>query len=172
MDVSLVPPKVQYRPSSYWTVEGRVDRLKELTAKNWSAGAIAHELGGGITRNAILGKLFRMGLSTGNTKDPYRPGKAAPRVSAEPRTRKPKDRPVRIKPTLKQMFDAAGPVAAERVFDKFMTFRQMQIGDNRCRFPVGDPREFDSFGYCGAKVYQDGEAYCAPCWRVMHAPPR
>lgn len=44
-----------------WTDE-RVETLKKLVAEKWSSGAIARELG--VTRNTVIGKLNRMGLST------------------------------------------------------------------------------------------------------------
>lgn len=43
-----------------WTTE-RIDRLKELWAKGFSYGHIANEFG--LTRNAVGGKLDRLGLS-------------------------------------------------------------------------------------------------------------
>jgi hypothetical protein len=44
-----------------WTDE-RVERLKELQADGLSCSLIADELGG-ITRNAVIGKLYRLGLA-------------------------------------------------------------------------------------------------------------
>ena len=38
-----------------WTKE-RIERLKELWTEGLSASQIAAELGGGLTRNAVLGK--------------------------------------------------------------------------------------------------------------------
>lgn len=45
-----------------WTDE-RIDSLKRLCAEGKSASRIAGELGG-VTRNAVIGKLHRLGLST------------------------------------------------------------------------------------------------------------
>lgn len=45
-----------------WTDE-RVARLKELWDKGLSASQIAQELGDGLSRNAVIGKAHRMGLS-------------------------------------------------------------------------------------------------------------
>lgn len=44
-----------------WTDE-RVERLKSLWAADVSCSQIAAELGGGVTRNAVIGKVHRMGL--------------------------------------------------------------------------------------------------------------
>ncbi len=46
-----------------WTDE-RIDHLKKLCAEGKSASQIAGELGG-VTRNAVIGKLHRLGLRTG-----------------------------------------------------------------------------------------------------------
>src|SRR5436309_13039421 len=64
-----------------WTDE-RVEMLKKLWADGLSASQIAAELGG-ITRNAVIGKVHRLGLS-GRAKSPS---------SAAPRPRKPRAHP-------------------------------------------------------------------------------
>src|SRR5512144_2549576 len=61
-----------------WTDE-RVELLKKLWADGLSASQIAAELGG-ITRNAVIGKVHRLGLS-GRAKSPS---------STAPRPRKPR----------------------------------------------------------------------------------
>ena len=64
-----------------WTDE-RVETLKKLWADGLSASQIAAELGG-ITRNAVIGKVHRLGLS-GRAKSPS---------SAAPRPRKTRAHP-------------------------------------------------------------------------------
>jgi len=54
-----------------WTEE-RVELLKKLWADGLSASQIAAELGG-ITRNAVIGKVHRLGLS-GRAKSPSSSG--------------------------------------------------------------------------------------------------
>jgi GcrA cell cycle regulator len=61
-----------------WTDE-RVELLKKLWSDGLSASQIAAELGG-ITRNAVIGKVHRLGLA-GRAKSP---------TSAAPRPRKPR----------------------------------------------------------------------------------
>ena len=60
-----------------WTDE-RVETLKKLWAEGLSASQIAAALGG-VTRNAVIGKVHRLGLS-GRVKSPS---------SGAPRARKP-----------------------------------------------------------------------------------
>jgi GcrA cell cycle regulator len=54
-----LPPRVNF---STWTPE-RDAMLRELLAKGFSARAIAAEIGNGITRCAVIGRAFRLGLS-------------------------------------------------------------------------------------------------------------
>src|SRR5258705_8478783 len=67
-----------------WT-DGRVELLKKLWAEGLSASQIAGELGG-ITRNAVIGKVHRLGLS-GRAKSPS---------SSGPRVRKPRSHMMRV----------------------------------------------------------------------------
>jgi GcrA cell cycle regulator len=45
-----------------WTNE-RIELLQKLWLEGWSASRIAGELAHGITRNAVIGKVYRLGLS-------------------------------------------------------------------------------------------------------------
>jgi GcrA cell cycle regulator len=65
-----------------WTDE-RVSALKKLWAEGHSASQIAKQLGG-VTRNAVIGKVHRLGLSGRAT--PSRPVKRPPRL-ARPKPR-------------------------------------------------------------------------------------
>ncbi|MCB2111274.1 MAG: GcrA cell cycle regulator, partial [Rhodobacteraceae bacterium] len=74
-----------------WTDE-RVELLKKMWTEGQSASQIAKELGG-VTRNAVIGKVHRLGLSnrTGGAPEPARPAKAAepaPKPEARPAARK------------------------------------------------------------------------------------
>lgn len=46
----------------HWT-DCKIERMRELHAKGISAAKIARALGPPFTRNSVLGKLFRLGLS-------------------------------------------------------------------------------------------------------------
>ena len=61
-----------------WTDE-RVELLKKLWADGLSASQIAAELGG-ITRNAVIGKVHRLGLSGRAKAPPLQPRGRARRV--------------------------------------------------------------------------------------------
>jgi GcrA cell cycle regulator len=73
--------------ASHWTDE-RTAELKRLVAARLSASEIAKEMGGGLTRNSIIGKCYRLGLELGGADKvlraknprgprPLKPSKAA-----------------------------------------------------------------------------------------------
>jgi len=67
---------------SAWT-QDRIDLLKRLWPELRSAETIAVELGGGLTRNGVLGKVARLRLSERRT-DAQPRREAGPRVALEP----------------------------------------------------------------------------------------
>ncbi|MEL6998909.1 MAG: GcrA family cell cycle regulator, partial [Pseudomonadota bacterium] len=90
-----------------WTDE-RVEKLKELWTEGMSASQIAKVLGG-VTRNAVIGKVHRLGLSNRAGGDEAKtaeapkakPASAAPKPAAEP-----------VKPTAPEPVKADAPVPA------------------------------------------------------------
>ena len=65
-----------------WTDE-RVETLRRMWAEGQSASQIAKELGG-VTRNAVIGKVHRLGLSNRVTTETARPAPAPQETPAEP----------------------------------------------------------------------------------------
>ena len=78
-----------------WTEE-RVELLKKLWADGLSASQIAAQLGG-VTRNAVIGKVHRLGLS-GRAKSPS---------SMVPRARKPRPASHSMRPRMRYHGNAA-----------------------------------------------------------------
>lgn len=89
-----------------WTDE-RVELLKKMWGEGQSASQIAKELGG-VTRNAVIGKVHRLGLSnragSGAAAKPAAAPKAKPAAAAKPKTE------AKPKPAAKP---AEAPVASE-----------------------------------------------------------
>ncbi len=75
---------VQERQEMSWTDE-RVETLKRMWAEGQSASQIAKELGG-VTRNAVIGKVHRLGLSNRSEDNAAAPeaAPAAPEAKAPP----------------------------------------------------------------------------------------
>lgn len=70
-----------------WTDE-RVETLKRMWSEGQSASAIAKELGG-VTRNAVIGKVHRLGLSNRNDEPEPAPAPAPEPVVEKKADRKP-----------------------------------------------------------------------------------
>jgi GcrA cell cycle regulator len=89
-----------------WT-DDRVEILKKMWGEGQSASQIAKELGG-VTRNAVIGKVHRLGLSNRTTAgaaakaEPKAKTAVAPKAKAPPKpTPEPEPTPASSKPDLK-----------------------------------------------------------------------
>ncbi len=151
-----------------WT-DDRVEQLKKLWEAGLSASQIAAELGS-ITRNAVIGKVHRLGLS-GRAKSPS---------SAVPRQRKVRpaqhmmriNRPVsRGNTALAQAFEVEAepdPIAYDNVVPMSQRLNLLELNESTCHWPVGDPSSPDFF-FCGGKAL-NSLPYCAHHSRVAYQP--
>lgn len=168
-----------------WT-DDRVELLKKLWGEGQSASQIAKELGG-VTRNAVIGKVHRLGLSNrataaGSKAEPK--AKPAPKPKVEPRPSPkteaarpvPPPPPPGSKPNLparKQIIPAGQPLPPQpsaneispealakvnEVEKKSKKISLMELTERTCKWPVGDPATED-FWFCGLPV-QTGKPYC------------
>ena len=146
-----------------WTDE-RVELLKKLWADGLSASQIAAELGG-ITRNAVIGKVHRLGLS-GRAKSPS---------SAAPRPRKARapgmlrvSRPaMRGNTALAFEYEPEPePELIEIPVEQRKTL--LQLNERTCRWPIGDPGSNDFF-FCGGEAASE-LPYCSYHSRVAYQP--
>ncbi|ACT58043.1 GcrA family cell cycle regulator [Hirschia baltica] len=158
-----------------WTEE-RVTELKKLWAEGHSASQIAKQLGG-VTRNAVIGKVHRLGLSGRAT--PSRPVKRPPRL-ARPKpqvtqpiaaTAKPASSPNRTPkeslPALPSRMAPAAYVKPKRLGNGDMV-TVMTVSDSMCKWPIGDPADPD-FGFCGHS--SDGDSpYCSEHAKLAFQP--
>jgi GcrA cell cycle regulator len=145
-----------------WTDE-RVELLKKLWADGLSASQIAAELGG-ITRNAVIGKVHRLGLS-GRAKSPS---------SSVPRARKPRSsghmmrvsRPsMRGNTALAYDYDAEPePELIEIPLEQRKTL--LELTEKTCHWPIGDPGGGE-FYFCGGETATD-LPYCVHHSRIAY----
>jgi GcrA cell cycle regulator len=151
--------------SRAWNEE-RVEQLKRLHAQGLSCALIAAELGCGLSRNSIIGKLRRIGL-----------GSSKPGVTKERPTPRNRRRPLHpaaiLFPPVECTVEEAEPSAplndAEISFTQRRTL--VDLGRHDCRWSYGDPGASDFF-FCGAPTV-DGLPYCrAHCERAYSQPPR
>ena len=137
-----------------WT-DAKVTHLKMLIA---TTAMSAHQMGkalGGMNRSQVLGKCNRMGLTLPgadlrkakkcNTLPPKtkRSSLLAPRIQA------------RVSRVPDFVFEPIPGPAVEDVARKSLA----ALGDNECKFPVGDPGTKD-FGFCASERVP-GLPYCA-----------
>ncbi len=152
---------------SAWTdgPDGNVEQLKKLWNDGLSASQIAGELGG-ITRNAVIGKVHRLGLS-GRAKHP----------SAAPRPPKPRStqmlrisRPAfRGNTALAQAFEAEpDPIPYDNVIPMGQRRTILELSDSTCRWPIGDPADAEFF-FCGGQS-MSALPYCAYHSRIAYQP--
>jgi GcrA cell cycle regulator len=136
-----------------WTDE-RVELLKKLWAEGLSASQIAGRLGG-VTRNAVIGKVHRLGLS----------GRATSSRSSSPRPRRAAHVPRQHRAT-SLMFGTRGNVALKPQFEadaepELLPLEELVIPlaerasiltlkEPMCRWPIGDPGD-PEFHFCGRK---------------------
>ena len=164
-----------------WTDE-RVDVLKKMWGEGQSASVIAKELGG-VTRNAVIGKVHRLGLSnrvTSTTAKPAAKDKAKAGIKAKPAVPAAPPKPilapetVRITPPAVRKIIPAGqplppqpsaneisPEALAKVSEVEKTAKRislMELTEKTCKWPVGDPAT-DDFWFCGLAV-KTGKPYC------------
>lgn len=153
---------------SRWTEgpDGTVELLKKLWSDGLSASQIAGELGD-ITRNAVIGKVHRLGLS-GRIKSPSstspRPRKARssshiPRVPRGP-----------FRGSTALAYDYDLPPQAE-LLEKVIPLEQrrtlLELTEATCRWPVGDPGSGEFF-FCGDDSH--GATYCTYHAQMAHQP--
>jgi GcrA cell cycle regulator len=118
-----------------------IDRLRMHVAEKLSARLIAIEMGGGLTRNAVIGKMRRLGLSSGYVK-------LAPKPKSKPRPRRARRSVVPAAPRATETgrLFASGDIGI------------LQLNVFRCHYPVND--EDKETRYCGG-LTREGSSYCA-----------
>ena len=156
-----------------WTDE-RVDRLRKLWSEGLSASQIATEIGG-VSRNAVIGKVHRLGLSgrakgnaDGQTQKSRKPGHvegapAAPELEE-----------------VSMIADGTPAVAASNDVAEAAPVREpvavplservtiMDLRESMCRWPIGDPTSSE-FHFCGGRAIT-GLPYCPHHAQIAYQP--
>lgn len=150
-----------------WTDE-RVERLKKLWADGLSASQIAGELGG-VTRNAVIGKVHRLNLS----------GRAKPAGSSVPRAHRPRvasaprSRALMVGNTALRIQAHPQPRPVYRPIEEIVVpialrTSILNLTDQTCKWPIGDPQEAE-FHFCGHKP-REASPYCEYHSRLAYQP--
>lgn len=146
-----------------WSDE-RVDHLRRLWEEGRTASQIATELGG-VTRNAVIGKIHRLGLSNrtksgelpaGTSRSGARDGDGASVVADAIAMA---EMPIETLPSA-----SVTPVALS--LTRRVTI--MDLRESMCRWPIGDPTAPD-FHYCGDRSIT-GLPYCTHHAQIAYQP--
>lgn len=149
-----------------WT-DDRVDTLRKLWTEGLSASQIAAELGG-VTRNAVIGKVHRLGLS-GRAKGTNNSGGGRAKKAAAQGTFTKASRKAAGAGPKKATATTVRPAPVVDVPEpKPMMLTLLQVTEHTCKYPIGDPQE-ESFGFCGAKS-RDGSPYCEYHCKLTYQP--
>jgi GcrA cell cycle regulator len=149
-----------------WT-EARIDLVRTRWAEGISAANIAFELGGGISRSAVIGKVHRLKLTQHGRQKPPRPhgNKGQPKAKSI------------IKRVAARQKIAAAPLPPAEPYveqqdegvDVTALIGLLKLTDQTCKFPIGDPL-LPGFGFCG-KQPEPEKVYCAHhCAKAYHRP--
>jgi GcrA cell cycle regulator len=158
-----------------WT-EQQIQMLKDMWGHGFSASEIAGRLGGGLTRNAVIGKAHRLKLSSHPT--PAQGGEEEGRAAlanGSPMMKSSRKR-VMLRPLpVLPMAPSTTVKALNKNANAFSSFDNIKrtegvavtkAGERHCRWPVGDPRSPD-FRFCGCMAYE-GLPYCIDHARVAY----
>jgi GcrA cell cycle regulator len=159
-----------------WTDEV-VEQLKQHWIDGKSASQIAGLLGNGVTRNAVIGKVHRLGLA-GRAKTPSasvpRPRRVAPPPAhriAGPRLGSPAPRILRGATALalapQTLPELEQPDFESVVVPMSLRVTIVELKESMCRWPLGDPATAE-FRYCGSPTASG--PYCAYHGRLAYQP--
>ena len=154
--------------SNVWTEE-RVEKLRAWWAEGRSAGQVEALFGGVMSRNAIIGKVHRLGLERR-------------RYGVDPKMAKLRREARRRAASNNQLFPPPPPSAKGFSFGRnphqcpvmepssiievedvppSQRKALVNLEPEDCRWPIGDPLHED-FGFCGARAVDGAQApYCA-----------
>jgi GcrA cell cycle regulator len=134
--------------------EDKIALIKRMWDEGCSASIIANELGSGVSRNAVIGKLHRLGID----------GNSAPRLLVKRKSNEPRRRvakPIVAKKVEWQEWPAS-PVPVEPSEHQLLPAR------GGCKWPYGDVHDPD-FHYCNAPT---AGTYCTHHVRRSQGSPR
>jgi GcrA cell cycle regulator len=140
-----------------WTTE-RVDILKSYVEAGLSCAQIAREIG--ATRNAVIGKIHRLGLSR-----PRSTVGRAERTGA--RTRRPGI--LNLRRILRAAYAEASSRAAEDRVTAAERCSLLDLANGKCRWPINDPGS-ENFCFCGDPSV-GGLSYCVTHARIAYRRP-
>ncbi|WP_240233595.1 GcrA family cell cycle regulator [Devosia lacusdianchii] len=159
-----------------WT-DDAVSLLRNRWAEGASCSEIARELGGGLSRSAVIGKVTRLKLparasTTGSTRPHGNKGRPKANFIAAKRKAANENGGLAFKLAQARkdglsveegMAAVLGQPRVDGLGDAVPTDRQLigllDLTDRTCRWPFGDPGE-PGFGFCGCRKSRHAGPYC------------
>ena len=157
-----------------WSTE-RVERLRSFVTAGLTCSQIAAEIG--VTRNAVIGKVHRLGLQTSGGRPGRRPSNLTQRMRQGPsdrpgETREPRSRLARLLRAAtagQTVVPFPSPSAIDPPVENVLRCSLLELAGGGCRWPLGDPGK-DDFGFCGNDAIA-GFSYCAGHARLAYRLP-
>lgn len=158
----------EHESGSVWT-DALSEELRRLHGEGRSASQIALALGGGITRNAVIGKIGRMKLrdNAGAKAAPSgKRGRAGnpglPKVTdivrrAEARRIAAEQQSARSELEVQAL--AMSRESAWQPLHGLDPVAMVDLGTHDCKWPIGDPL-LPGFGFCGLPAAGEHTYYC------------
>jgi GcrA cell cycle regulator len=150
-----------------WT-EARVQQLRAFVTEGLTCSQIADQIG--VTRNAVIGKIHRLGLSPG--RKPAALAGAMRASSARPRERQSRiTRILRAIETRPPSPLESSPIASMTppMVESAQRCSLLDLAHGRCRWPISDPGK-DDFAFCGNDSIA-GISYCVGHARMAYRLP-
>jgi GcrA cell cycle regulator len=142
-----------------WTEE-RVGHLRRLFNEGYPDSSIARILGPGLSRNAVIGKRTRMGLS--HSEESIRQVKSD---NAKRQNKRRRSRPEVHAGTGEEDIAIEGDNLRDLPPDQSPdAVSLLKVKDNQCRWPLTDAGP--GFLFCGSKLF-DGP-YCCRHYKLAH----
>lgn len=173
-------------PIGSWNDE-RIEILRKAWTEGASATQIARQLGG-VTRNAVIGKLARLGLTSAQGGSRFMPARPRAVAEAKPTPRPAAPRAPRPAPAPREV--SSQPAAVPRALAPARAPETafvpapgpsdgvgvMQIAYGQCRWPITTPPagEMHTLRFCGAALssaeLEDNCVYCATHRAIAYQP--
>ena len=157
---------MNYHPDSTW-LGTEVEELRKLAEDGMSASLIGDKIG--KSKNAVIGKMHRLGITKAKRTVTSPPPKPQPpqtaKPPASPSTEAPPRPVVKTKPPPRQK--PTGPY--RDLFagtDRMGSNAQFALQVDECKWPIGQPGTPD-FQFCAAKRI-DGVPYCKTHARIAY----
>lgn len=159
-----------------WT-QAQLRELRQRWSRGVPASQIARALGGGISRNAVLAKVRRLGLAARRTHERRPSARSTIRAisfdAIPDRLRPRKHHSNREQPRYPTWVIAASPYVEDPGLDAAIPVPQrrtlIELSGQTCRWPVGDPASPDFF-FCGGATH-DAHPYCRDHCARAYQPP-